>query len=625
MIKSSEFRIQSSKFLVRRLTLIFIFQFLFSSFQLSHALQVPRFYGQEVVVTATRRLQLKSESPAKVVVITKKDIEASGATNLYQALRYAEGLDLKISGGLGAQSTVRLRGSAAEQVLLLVNGQRISSPLLGLSDLTDLMVDDVKQIEIVYGSASSLYGSAASGGVVNIITKDYEPLAKPQLEYGFDSYGGEQISLSLGANNYFVSVASSLTPGFQTNSDYIGTKYQGKFKVSFNERVAANVGLNGYLANRGVPGSLVYPTPNTRQSDWNNYFNGDLNIDLSSKLKTNIKGRYASFQQRFNANPALYANEKYDAESLGLEVKNDLTVNPGQRLIIGGEFCFDGSDSDMAGKHKINNQAFYFQSESNLSRQLLLNLGLRVDRHSVAGQSLSPRVGLVFQAKRDLVLRSSFGRAFRAPTLNELYWYYNDPVWGIITRGNQNLKPEESQSFDVGLTKDFGQSCQVNLTGYISKYANLIKWVDISGVWATWEAQNVSAAESIGAELSFKKKFTAACSAFVNYSYENSTDNSTGKKLVYSPVHKSNAGLVYDSKDNLSGAVYLRYVGERFDNAANTNLVPAYTVADLRLWQRISEVKVMVGVENLFNAQYQDTLNYPMPSRKYVLSVVQDL
>ncbi|OGC41520.1 hypothetical protein A2548_01425, partial [candidate division WOR-1 bacterium RIFOXYD2_FULL_41_8] len=563
----------------------------------SLALQVPRFYGQEVVVTATRRLQLKSESPAKVVVLTAKDIAATGANNLYQALRYTEGLDLKISGGLGAQSTLRLRGSNAEQVLLLVNGNRISSPLLGLSDLTDILVDNVEQIEVVYGPASSLYGSAASGGVVNVITKQPELLTKRQVGFGYDSYGGSRADFSLVNNDYLFSIASKISKGFQTNSDYIGTNYQGEVRFALSQKAKVCLGLNGYLADRGVPGSSVYPTPNTRQSDWNNYLNGGLDLDLSPKYKINLKGRYASIQQRYNANPTLYANEKYDAESLGIGLKSDLQINSAHQLAVGVDFDLDGSDSDMAGRHKISNQAFYFQSEHRANQQLLLNLGLRVDRHSVAGESLSPRIGLVYQASQDLVLRSSFGTAFRAPTLNELYWYYNDPVWGLITRGNQNLRPEKSQTWDVGLTKRFDDSTQATLTGYISKYSDMIKWVDISGVWATWEAQNLSAADSIGADLSLKRKFTEACHGFVNYSYQNSIDLSTGNKLVYSPVHKANAGLVYEPEDRLSGSFYVRYVGERFDNAANTGIAPAYTVADLKVWQTIADVKVSVGVE----------------------------
>ena len=162
--------IRLSGYQIIRLFLIF---FLNLSFVISHSsfALVPRFVGQEVVVTALRVPRLKSSLPWNTETFSRKQIEESSATTLGDVVRSVSGLSVKSNGGLGGQVSSRFRGSNTSQVLVLLNGNRINSPTLGSADLGDFLLTDVEKIEVVKAPLSAVYGADAVGGVVNVITR----------------------------------------------------------------------------------------------------------------------------------------------------------------------------------------------------------------------------------------------------------------------------------------------------------------------------------------------------------------------------------------------------------------------------------------------------------------------
>ncbi|MBU0686706.1 MAG: TonB-dependent receptor [Candidatus Margulisbacteria bacterium] len=585
------------------IVICFVFLFALVS-SASFAYQVPAFKGKGLIVTATRYLTPRISAPFSSTVIDADDIAAMGSRNLAEALQFTVGVDVKQMGSLGTTSTLRLRGSTYEEVLVLLNGRRANSPLLGGFAPEDVWLDNVERIEVVRFPVSSLYGADAVGGVINIITKKPQPGFS--IETYFATYDTQKYLIAAGSDILDFSAGYLKSNGFLTNNDYTSQNYTGAFKLGM-----VDIDFGHYVGDKGVPGSTVFPTPNTRQVDRKSHINfaaGGLSAFHDEKL------------QLFNSNPGTDPNSIYNCwtDSVGWQQNLDILWND---LTYGAEWREDRGDSAAAGIHVVNNAGLFLADEISFGDWATVNLGLRGDSHSVVGSSINPRVGMVFELARDLNLRMGVGSAYRVPTLNELYWYYLDPSWGIVTRGNANLKPEQSNSLEIGLEHEIDPKTRTSISFYATETTDMIRWIDVSGTWMTWEAQNIAAAKAMGVEIEIARSFTDNFWGFLNYTYENAVDGTTGNHLTYSPLNKINAGLQYDSGKGCGLGLFARHVGERYDDINNTRTVPCYTVADLNLWKKIADWTINFGINNLGNEVYQDTLNYPMPGRTYTIGV----
>jgi vitamin B12 transporter len=225
------------------LNLLIIF-FLFSSF--SFADEAPIFRGEEIVVTAARYPQFVSESPWNTTVLKYEDLEATGARNLGDALRSVLGMDIKSNGYQGAITSFKLRGVAAEEVLILIDGMRVASPLLGVADAADILVSNVERVEVVRGASSSLYGSDAIGGVINVITR------KPSKNFGlsgnilYGTFNTGNVAFSVQGKSgvgYEFSASLDKTDGFRENSAAEQQNYSGKLMFDLGGDELA-LGLN---------------------------------------------------------------------------------------------------------------------------------------------------------------------------------------------------------------------------------------------------------------------------------------------------------------------------------------------------------------------------------------------
>ena len=241
----------------------------FSSF--AFAADVPTFYGEEVVVTAIRVPHLKSTLPWNTEVITRKDIADANAVKLGDIIRSVSGLAVKSNGGLSSQISARMRGANSQQVLVLLDGNRINPPSLGMFDLGDLLLADVEKIEIVKAPLSAVYGADAVGGVINIITGKNSDVWKNSLTVNYGEFTATNLSFNSSGPQHFFSAASIYSGGFRTNSDYKADDLNLKLSGNFGKGVLSG-GIKKYSANKGSPGSLDYLTPMARQTDSNLFF-----------------------------------------------------------------------------------------------------------------------------------------------------------------------------------------------------------------------------------------------------------------------------------------------------------------------------------------------------------------
>ena len=587
----------------------------------SFALDVPRFLGEEVVVTAARLPQLRLESPWSVDVLNKGDL--AGKTNLGEALRGVAGIDVKSSGYLGSVTTARLRGSTAQQVLILLDGRRINSPLLGMIDLGDVLIDNVEKIEIVRAPLSSLYGTDALGGVVNIITTKEDRTLK--VSYG--TYNTQKINLALGGT----AINLIKSDGFRQNSDYTAQNIVQNLIWDIESLGKVEAGLNYYNTEKGVPrvpnsDSNPYSasTPDDRQKDQNLFANISLENN-QGPFKTTGKIYYNQLNEQFhsyNFFSALFEDTEYKTQQQILELNQVLELSKRSILSYGLEAKQDRGQSQYAGDHTANNYAAFGQFQLG-GKSFNLVIGSRFDQHSVFGNTASPRAGISFYPAKDLTVRASIGNAFKAPTINDLYW--NDPIWQMY--GNTSLSPEKSQSYELGIEND----C-LSFNYYGASTTDLILW-DWDIATNITRAKNVGAVEVHGAELGYNYHLTPAIDLFANYTWEKSEDVKDlnpayiGKKTPYAPEIKYNAGVkVFD---NIK--ITTSYVGERYADGGNTIKLAEYTTVGIWAGCDFGRYQISLSVDNLFNQVYYEAvgyhpttyaqIRYPMPGRTITVSV----
>ena len=587
----------------------------------SLAMDVPRFLGEEVVVTAARLPQLKLESPWSVDVLNKDDL--AGKTNLGEALRDVAGIDVKSSGYLGSVTTARLRGSTSQQVLILLDGRRINSPLLGMIDLGDILVDNVDKIEIARAPLSSLYGTDALGGVVNIITEKENRL----LRVSCGTYNTQKIDLALGGT--VIDLVRS--DGFRRNSDYAAQNIIQNLNWDIESLGKVEAGLNYYNAEKGVPrvpdsesDPYSASTPNDRQKDQNLFANISLENNRGP-LKTTGKVYYNQLNEQFhsyNFFSSIFEDTEYKTQQQILELNQDLELSKRSNLSYGLELKQDRGQSQYAGDHTTNNYAAFGQFQLG-GKSFNLVIGSRFDKHSVFGNTTSPRAGLSFYPSKDLTVRASIGNAFKAPTLNDLYW--NDPIWQMY--GNTSLSPEKSQSYELGIENN----C-LSFNYYGASITDLILW-DWDLLTNITRAKNVGAVAVHGAELEYKHHLTSSIDLFANYTWEKSEDVKDinpaymGKRTPYSPEIKYSVGVKV--LDNIK--IMTSYVGERYADGGNTIKLPEYTTVGAWAGYDFGKYRLSLSIDNLFNQVYYETvgyhpttyaqLKYPMPGRTITISI----
>ncbi len=596
----------------------------------SFASDIPVFYGEMIVVTASRRIQPLLESSSSMKILSSTDINKTGAKTVAEALKSVAEINVKSTGGLGGISTLRLKSASSSQVLLLVDGQKINSSLLGVFDLNDIPVSNVERIEIVEDSLSSIYGADALGGVINIITKDSR--GKPvtaSVNYGsFGEFGAFiGTSGSLSELSYRMFYQDLRSDGFRQNSDYKNSGYGLAVDWADFAFLKYNI-TNSERGNPGVPASDAdkwsASTPFDRQKD----FYGNLAVDLKKNCGSSAnkltffettQDQNVHYQDSFTG---LFTDDRYFSRIYGTEFQNIYRFSKCV-LTTGAEWKRALGESSKAGSHTLDNSSVYVNLDSGPGMLVSANFGLRYDNGGVWGGELTPRVGMVVRLPNDSRLRYSLAKAFRAPTINELYW--NEPAWGMF--GNPNLRPEKSDAFNISLEKDIdGGSFSAGY--YLNRITDMISWTETSP-WV-WQTQNISSAKVEGINFGVKKELLPGISAYADYNRENVIDVDSAMAIPYSPVYKINAGFEL-SANGLSVNLNSKDVSSVYTDTANTKTLPAYRVVDLIVSKNVLSTQITASLLNVFDETYYESVGsstvdwqergYPMPGRRFEIKV----
>jgi len=574
-------------------------------------------FPSTIVVTASRSAETVDETLAAVTVITRDDIERTQAQTVTELLGSSPGAMLVNNGGRGKASSLFLRGTNSDQVLVLIDGVKVGSVTSGKTALEQLAVDQVARIEIVRGPRSSLYGSEAIGGVIQIFTRRGGEGFSPRFSTGIGSNDSREVTLGASGGGdrgwYSLDIGDFSTQGFDAKTE--GSFGHNPDDDGYNNRSWALGG--GYRFSDSLSGRLNW----SRNEGINEYDGGSTFDDYESHQRLDTLGGVLELTPSDDWALSLTLGRSRDesteygdgAPQSHIDTERD-TVSIVSEHLIGemSQFTWGvdhqqdevDSSNDYAETSRDNTGVFglyqlYFGAQD-------IAVSLRHDDNEQFGGKNTGSLAWGIQIDPDLRLFATYGTAFKAPSFNDLYW--PDEGW---FKGNPELVPEESESYEVGLS---GEHADIRWSAnlYQTDIDNLIAFDS-----ALSSPNNVDHARIRGLELS-------AATRLAGWDLRSSLDLTDPKDLeddsLLSRRPRKVLNLAVDRDFgtwSLGGS--LQAVGKRKDSSAH---LAGYTTVDLRAGYRLGRDWSLKGrIDNLFDEQYQTANNFNQPDREYWLSL----
>ena len=577
-----------------------------------------------IIVTATRTAQTVDDTLSSVSVITRDDIERQQAKSVPDALRGLAGITITNNGGPGKATSIFLRGTESDHILVLIDGVKVGSATLGTTAFEHIPIEQIERIEIVRGPRSSIYGSEAIGGVIQIFTREGGGMLKPFFSIGGGSddtysasagvsgggtHGWFNLSASGDRTNGFNACNGKPSPGgagcFTTEPDNDGYRnLSGSLNAGyrFDNRLEVDAHALRVNAKTEFDGSFVNESESVQQ-----VLGGKVRFWPSDSWQLTLaagRSRYDSdnykdsdFQSRF------------DTERDTVSLQNDLYFPDEQLLTFGVDYQDDrvGSTTDFAVTSRNNTGLFTEYLGTFATHEL--NLSLRQDDNEQFGGQTTGAVAWGYTQANELRLTASYGTAFKAPTFNELYF----PGFG-----NPNLQPEESRSFEIGVSKQTNRG-RWALNMYETRIDDLIAF-DAS----TFAPANIDQARIRGLEAILVTQIKT-WDLNINLTLLDPENRSPGANNGNVLPRRAKQSLRIDADRQfgkyLLGTTLLA-VSSRYDDLANSRELGGYTTVDLRTeYIFAGDFRLQARVENLFDKDYETAALFNQPGRSLFVTL----
>jgi len=596
----------------------------------------------EVVVTANRNETAVSEVGSSITVITGRQIREQQKTTVLEVLRTVPGLDVVQSGGSGGTTSVFIRGAKSEHTLVLMDGVELNDPVSAGRpyDFAHLGVDNIERIEIVRGPQSTLYGSDAMGGVINIITAKGN--GKPQgflsteggsfntlIERAGVSGGNTRVNYSLGVSRYDTNGTSAANDrdgnpeldgyGNSSVSTRVGLSPKENCDIDFILRyMDARVEID----NSGGPGG---DDPNNAGDVRQLFFRAQARFSVlhdvwEQKLGFSLSDQDQSYRNDVDiAHPSDLDRGLYTGQMHKFDWQSNLFLYESNIITFGVETEEEKAESDyysesawgpytstFTGK-TARTTGYYLQDEIRVRDSWFTTLGVRLDDHTRFGTKTTCRLASAYLVPgTGTRIKGSLGTGFKAPSLYQLY----APHYG-----DETLKPEESTGWDVGVEQTLvRQKVFLGATYFSSQFNHLIDF-DL----AASKYLNTAAAQSKGVELFASWQPRAALNLRVSYTYTDTEDKSTGKDLLRRPRNKVGTDIDYRFLKRGNADLGLFHVGRR-DDYDPSNWPPSgvkldgYQLVNIGASYEVTTHVTLFGrVENLLDADYEEVKGYGTP------------
>jgi len=583
-------------------SLVLFFYFLFSASVHSQIV----YYFSPILVTASRLNSSFAADMREVFVLDSTEIASLPAESVSQLLQYV-GVDVQRRGVGGVQSDFGLRGSSFEQVLILLDGVRMNDPQTGHhnGDIP-VLLSDISRIEIIPGHGSSLYGSDAFGGVINIITK--VPLRKQsRIEIKGGSFGriaGEfSHSFRLGPLINRMAFGKKKSDGYRLDTDYDITtaSYYSRMGLGGKEidwsfgYLSKDFGANGFYAS--------YPS-REKTSAYNSHFSAVWQPTSIFRVQSQLFWRRHddSFILDFR-HPTWYQND-HKTWVLGGEIHANVRFSKNREIAFGIESIEEDLKSSSLGNRARFRLGIFGEMVWSISDRMSFDGSVRTDYQKGWGTETNPSLSFRYSLTPAIRWRSSFGRVFRVPTFTELY--YNSPA----NKGNPALKPEYGWCWETGFTWG-GKNQKAEITFFLRHEKNRIDWIAWH-VGDPWQVVNIGEMKIEGVSLSFRKSFGRYLRMRCSYT---TMDFHAEKEKGF--ISKYSFNLLRHNFVLQGTVKWSRRIKQSFGfNLRQREASPAYSLLGSRLSYRIGRVRFFLELTDLFDVAYEDIPGVPMPGRE---------
>jgi len=602
----------------------------------------------DVVTTGTRSPHLLKNVPVQTEVISRRDFQRTGAKTVDEALVSSIGVQVTQGGLSGSEASIR--GVEGDRVLVLINGERSVGRVRGSLDLSQYDLANVEKIEIVKGTGSTLYGSDAIGGVINIITKKPVPSdlkGNVYLDYGSHAsynpsaelqYGRGKTSFTLGGRYY-------ATDGFDLDASTPHTNGQDQIK-RLNLHGAATHKLSDkwsvtgagrfmtedrdWIESEVVAINALRDTTYVYDDEESNYrYDGSASFDYLSgdkySMKFRIYGTYYDHQFYKYGDGFLIDTSETEDAFYELSYTSNYVIGAGHVATYGFDYNYqDLNSSELIDEKEADRSvAGYLQYEHTPVRSLAILPGVRYEHHSSFGDHVNPSLNVMYSPSEQLKLRGFVGRGFRVPSIKEQFFVFDHSAAGYIVYGGgvlgADMNPETSINSSISAEFSYGATGLHRLTYFYNHLDNLIEFVLLDFEQGYWRGryvyENVDRAITQGIEWESRVRLSKAVDFSFSYNYLYSRDLSVGEKLINRPDHAVKFYLTgYYEKYGLGASFWGDYKSNklwraRSNTGGNENeedefgkYAPHQTVMNINLFKRFpGGWESFVRMENLLD------------------------
>ncbi|MCZ6628556.1 MAG: TonB-dependent receptor [SAR324 cluster bacterium] len=589
----------------------------------------PREETEEVIITATRIETATSQVGSTVTVITAEQLEEKQQRFVLDALREVPGVDIRRSGGPGSQTSIFMRGTDSDHTLLMIDGIQVhdvSSPT-GAPVLDLISTGNVARIEVLRGPQSTLYGSDAIGGVINIISKKGKgpPKFSATLEGGSFGTVIERVDFSGGGEefNYSVNASNFSSDGFSARSNdneddsYRNRTIAGRFGVEPSESFGVDFFFRAINADVAIDSGGDPSRSETKLTQ--TMLKAEPRLLLLDGVWEQKLSVWMHETERDTQGTGFVLPSNFIGTISGIDWQHNLYIHDSNTITLGAELEKQEARSRVSGFPEVDvetsNTALYLQDQFQFGKSFSGTIGLRQDRHEDFGEAVTYRAAAAFRpGGAGTLLRGSAGTGFKAPSLLELF----DSTFGS---NNPNLEPEKSTGYDFGIEQSWlKRKLHIGLTYFRNDIENMIVAV-FNG--SAFQNINIEQVRTEGLEsfvtvkpdkrLRTRLRFTITETEARKAASFGITE---GSQLLRRPRKTASADLTYRGK-NRQVTTSVLYIGKRKDiDPATFATVTAesYTVVNVAAsYKPNSTVEVFARLDNVFDEDYEEVLGFNTP------------
>ena len=579
---------------------------------------------EKVIVTAEREIENIRSIGSSVSLITSEEITASGARWLIDVLQFAPGVNVVRSGPAGSLAQVFIRGSNTSHTLFLIDGVKVNSPTTGAYDISriQLSADQIDRIEIVRGPQSSLYGSQAIGGVINVITRRGSGSGAWGVEADGGSYStsrfstwgsGQTSSVRLvGGISYFDSggfSSANEANGHSEPDSYKNLSYNGRVDYGLDRGMVASAFIRGFDTDVDFDGFDFVEGPvdnlvnlqtsiETVAGGMVGYRGADIHSTV--EISTSVAGLTTDTPEDF------FTGFELNSSIREVDWQNGIDLPGEQTLVTGLEYRREqatslsrsGFGEDLFSE-KVDFIGVYVQDRIRLADRAWVTGGVRFEDHSTFGSKWTGRATATIDVNELVRVHGSMGSGFKAPTLNDLYF----PGFS-----NPNLEPEESVGFDLGIDT-FVPSSQVRFdaTFFYNDISKLIEFDFVSG-----RPENLGDVITVGAEVGGEYTPNETLTLSGNYTLTDATSANVDGQLIRRPRHQGGIRVTVRPDESLHFWSEVRVKGKSFDNGAKgRERLDGFAIVNLAVnYQLLNALSVRTRIDNLLDTDYEEVLGF---------------